>query len=70
MNLPKIQLTDGLRTDKVAQYGTQKKLVEDKSWVCCANCFNVSEFNCKKHNLPIPPLVAVLGCNDWDGLPF
>lgn len=69
MSLPD-GLTDALRTNAYDQFILQKKLIDDRTWCCCANCFSLKETICSENNLSIPPQVAVTGCAKWDGLPF
>lgn len=65
-----VELTDARATVDFLQYELQSKIVGNCQWMCCANCNYLNETICKQNNLPIPPKVAVLGCRNWDYLPF
>lgn len=70
------------RLNPLQQAQAQAELIRNRYWVCCANCLHNDSHTdvltgivsgtgvCERHNIIPLPQFAVLGCPDWDGLPF
>lgn len=59
-------------TTAARQAALQGILIQDRTWVCCANCLSNDRTTgvCELHKIIPLPQYAVIGCPDWDGLPF
>lgn len=67
-----VRLSDAQLTNPVAQGLLQGCYVERRIWQCCANCLRLDGKTqvCSKIKAIPYPTTAVVGCDDWDGLPF
>ena len=58
-------------TEAAQQAALQSILIQERTWVCCANCFSLQKDGvCTEHKIIPLPQYAVIGCPHWDGLPF
>ena len=40
------------------------------AWQSCISCDDFEKGVCKRYNVTPPPEVLVVGCRDWDTIPF